>query len=72
MDFVETHLDTIIREAVEAAECKDPSLAMMADGCGRAAIEGVTHALRQLTGLKVDARGATITLIWAETNPGLV
>ena len=72
IDFVETHLENIIQEAVESAGCKDTSLTMMVDGFGRAAVEGITYALRQLTALKVDVGRSIITVSWVEANPGLL
>ena len=71
-DFVETHLDGIVQEAVSMAECRSASLEIPAYGFGRAAVEGMIQALRDLTGLKVDASGTTIRLIWGEPSPGLV
>lgn len=70
MDFVETHLDAIVREAKEAAECKAPSITMTIGGFGRSALDGMAQALQQLTGLQVDASGSTVTLAWAEVSTG--
>jgi hypothetical protein len=71
-DFVETHLDGKVQEAVSMAECRSTSLEIPAYGFCRAAVEGITQALRDLTGLKVDASGTTVRLIWAEPSPGFV
>ena len=56
VDFVETHLDAIVREAKEAAECKASSITMTIGGFGRSALDGMAQALQQLTGLQVEAR----------------
>ncbi len=69
VDFVETHLQRIVNEAVDTAECKDGSLELTAYGFGRAALEGRAQALRDLTALTVEADKSTIRLVWAEPNP---
>lgn len=65
IDFAETHLDRIVHEAIETAGCRAPALEMTVYGFGRAALDGVAHALRELTALKVEVQGTTIRLIWA-------
>ena len=72
IDFIYSHLEAIIQEAVETAGCKNTSLVLTVDGSGQAAMEGITHALRQLTALKIDANRSTVTVSWAEANPGLI
>ena len=72
IDFAETHLDRIVQEAVETAGCRDPALEMMVHGFGRAALDGMAHALRELTALKVEVHRTTVRLVWAEMSPGLV
>ena len=63
-DFVETHIDTFVRDAVEAAECRQSSLTFAISGSGRAAIEGMVEALRDLTHLSVQASQATVMVSW--------
>ena len=70
VDFAKTHLDAIVREAIEAAGYKASSIAMTAGGFGRSALDGMARALQQLTGLQVYASGSTVTLAWAEVNTG--
>jgi hypothetical protein len=72
IDFVDTHLERIVQEAVETAGCKESSLEMMIHGSGRAALQGVAHALREATSLKVEVNNSSVRLIWAEAKPGLV
>ncbi|WP_461655688.1 hypothetical protein [Methylorubrum aminovorans] len=72
VDFVETNLGRIVNEAVEMAGCKDASLELQVHGWGRAALDGMAQALRDLTALKVEVNGTRVRLIWAEANPGLV
>ena len=70
-DFVETNLQQIVQEAVSMAECREAQLEIPAYGFGKAAIEGMTQALRNLTGLKADANATTVRLVWAEPGLGL-
>ncbi|WP_437871810.1 hypothetical protein ACSD7O_01565 [Methylorubrum extorquens] len=72
VDFAETNLARIVNEAVEMAGCKDASLEVQVHGWGRAALDGLAKALRDLTSLKVEVNGSTVRLVWAEANPGLV
>jgi hypothetical protein len=72
IDFVETHLEKIVQEAVETAGCKQVCLEMMVHGSGRGALQGVADALREATSLKVEVNNSSVRLIWAETKPGLV
>lgn len=71
-DFVETNMENIVREAVGMAECKLASLEIPAHGFGRAAIEGMAQALRELTALEVDVSGNVVRLVWARPAPGYV
>ncbi len=68
-DFVETHAEAIVQEAVSDAECKRNSLSIPAYGCGRAAIEDIAQALRDLTALKVNVSASNVTLSWGEADP---
>lgn len=72
IDFSKTHLDKIVHEAVETAGCGVPALEMTIHGFGRAALDGMAHALREFTALDVEVHGTTVKLIWEETSPGLV
>ena len=72
IDFIETKLEEIVREAVEAARCKEASLLLTPHGFGRAALEGMMHALRELTALRVEARGSGVCLTWADTAPRVI
>lgn len=66
IDFAETNLDRIVQEAIETAQCKAPALEMTVYGFGRAALDGMAHALREFTDLKVEVhRTTTVRLIWA-------
>ncbi|MBE7198125.1 MAG: hypothetical protein INR70_10015 [Parafilimonas terrae] len=71
-DFVETNLEQIVQEAVSMAECKSPSLEIPPHGFGRAAVEGMAQALRDLTILNVEVNASSLRLVWAAPNPGLV
>lgn len=70
-DFVETNLGQIVQEAVSMAECRSPSLEIPAHGFGRAAVEGMAQALRDLTDLNVDVSASGLRLVWAVPKPGL-
>lgn len=72
VDFAETNLEGIVREAVAAAECKEASLTLTASGCGRAAARGMAESLAELTGLKVDATGQGIRLTWGDTGAWVI
>jgi hypothetical protein len=72
IDFVETHLEHIVEEAVETAGCKKASMEMMVYESGRAALQGVAHALREATSLKVEVNNSSVRLIWAESKLGLL
>jgi aconitase B len=71
-DFVNTHLEAIVEEAVETAGCKQESLEMMVHGSGKAAIQGLAEALTKATSLTVEVKNSSVRLIWAESNLGLV
>ncbi|MCY1643161.1 hypothetical protein [Methylorubrum sp. SL192] len=71
-DFAETNLGRIVNEAAEMAGCKEASLEMLVHGWGKAALDGMAQALRDLTSLKVEVSRTTVRLVWAEANPGLV
>jgi len=68
-DFVETHLEAIVQEAVSDAGCKRNSLSIPAYGCGKAAVEGIPQALRDLTFLEVHVSASNVTLSWGEADP---
>ncbi|GLK67031.1 hypothetical protein [Hansschlegelia plantiphila] len=72
VDFAETHLSSIIQEALEEAGCKEPSLTLETYDFGVAAIAGMAAILRERTALKVETTRSAITLIWAVPNPGLI
>ncbi len=72
MDFVQTNLDLIVREAVSTAECRETSLSLPFCGSGRAALEGVADALRDITALRVEVQQSAVQLIWAVPNLGLI
>ena len=72
VDFVETNIGQIVQEAVLMAECKRPSLEIPAYGFGKAAVAGMAQALEDLTALKIEVKGNTLQLIWAQPNPGYV
>lgn len=72
VDFIETHLPLIAREACEVARCKEKSLTLPTYGYGRSAMVGMVEKLRELTALKAEVNASTVVLTWAEANPGLV
>lgn len=72
MDFVDSHLSEITREALEEARCKKPSLTLPTYQFGQSAIAGMMDRLAELTALKVSMSGKAVVLTWAEANPGLV
>ncbi|GJE38036.1 hypothetical protein [Methylobacterium persicinum] len=65
VDFAETHLGRLVDEAVGVAGCRECALEMTLPGSGRAALEGMAQALRDLTGLEVEVDGTTVRLSWA-------
>lgn len=72
IDFAMTHLDEIVQEAAETAECKAPCLEMMCRRFGQAALNGIAHTLREHTGLRVDVKRSSVVLVWAEESPSLI
>ena len=67
VDFVLTHAKRIVEEAVSEAECKRGSLSLPLHGCGKAALDGAAHALREVTALAVTVGPSGVTLTWKET-----
>ncbi len=47
------------------AECKLTFMDIPVHGFGKAAIQGMAQALRELTGLEVDVSGSAVRLVWA-------
>ena len=72
VDFIETHLDEVVREAVAEAECGKSRMTLAAFGFGRSAVDGMASSLRARTALKVEIQGSAVCLIWAEPSPGLL
>lgn len=56
-DFIETHIDVVIAEAIANAKGKRPSMTIRTYGSGIAAIEGMVAALETLTSLNVKFVG---------------
>lgn len=72
VDFVDTHLDAFIQEAVAAAECKQPSTTIHLSHWGRSAVAGMASRLEELTALRIDTAGNALKVIWADTTPNLI
>ncbi|MEL6064584.1 MULTISPECIES: hypothetical protein [unclassified Methylobacterium] len=71
-DSAQMHLGRLVDEAVGMAGCKDAALELTLNGSGRAALEGLAQAPRDLTGLKAEVDGTTVRLIWTEADLGPV
>lgn len=71
-DFATTHFDVILKEILDAASTRKKSHQFNFYSFGRAAIKGLADTLQERTGLRVELAKSTITLTWAEDNPGLI
>ena len=71
-DFAQTHLDTIVQEAIETAGRRGASLSLPVHGWGRAASEGLAQALRDRTGLEVELGSFEVVMVWGDERPRLV
>ena len=72
VDFVETYIQYITTEAVEAAKTRDTKLDIAMYNSGQRALEGMADALRKMTLLKVEVSKSNIRLIWAGPTLGLL
>ena len=71
-DFVETYLDAIVNEAVEAARQRRPSISITFQGCGNMAVEAIAQGLRDRTDLRVDISEYILTLAWIDSSPNFI
>ena len=71
-DFIATNLDKIIKEMVEAANCKCAYLEVHIYGCGHAALKAMAETIQQLTSLPVERQSHGLKVSWANTTPRLL
>ncbi|AWB21796.1 hypothetical protein DA075_13425 [Methylobacterium currus] len=71
VDLVETSIEAILQEAIQAAAAKRTSLSLVPGKVGKAAFAGMVETLKSMTGLPVSERNGVITLAWAKDEPQL-
>lgn len=72
VDFVRTHLDDIVEQAVDCAECKSGSMGLTTNGWGLAAREGMAEAIRDLSGLQAEVPRSGVIVTWGGVETKLV
>lgn len=71
VDLIESVIESILKEAVQAAEAKAVSLELRHGKVGKAALAGMVETLRALTELPVTESHGVITIAWAKDEPSL-
>lgn len=70
-DLIETKIEDILKEAVQAASAKETSLELRYGKAGKAALAAMVETLGEMTGLPVTHGHGVITIAWVSNEPSL-